>query len=113
MMDKGDKMFWFIRMILFAILFILGMGFIVMLLWNWLIPEITGWKSITFIEALGLFVLCKILFGFGGGGSGQGWRGGHRHQKHWKHKMRQKWDQMSDDEKADFKAKMKDKWKKC
>ena len=38
-------------------------GWIVMRLWNWLVPPIIGWESITFWQALGLLVLCRILFG--------------------------------------------------
>jgi hypothetical protein len=51
-------------------------GELVMHLWNWLLPAIFGWKAITFWQALGLLVLCRILFGsFGnGGGHKAGWR---------------------------------------
>ena len=44
-------------------------GWIVMLLWNWLLPPLFGWPQITRWQALGLLVLCRILFGgFGSGG---------------------------------------------
>ena len=33
-----------------------------MWLWNWLMPEIFGLKAISFWEALGLNMLCGILF---------------------------------------------------
>ncbi|MBK9636122.1 MAG: hypothetical protein IPO64_17030 [Bacteroidetes bacterium] len=36
--------------------------------WNWLIPVIFGLKAITYFQALGLFLLSRILlgsFGFG------------------------------------------------
>lgn len=32
------------------------------LLWNWLMPNIFGLKSITLLQALGLNMLCRILF---------------------------------------------------
>ncbi|MBK7503624.1 MAG: hypothetical protein IPI52_00420 [Bacteroidetes bacterium] len=32
-----------------------------MLLWNWLIPVIFGLKAITYFQALGLFLLSRIL----------------------------------------------------
>jgi len=35
----------------------------VMVLWNWLVPSLAGWHNLTFIQALGLLVLCRILFG--------------------------------------------------
>ena len=44
-------------------------GGLVMLLWNWLLPPLFGWPSITLWQGFGLLVLCRILFGgFGGGG---------------------------------------------
>ncbi|MFD1768771.1 hypothetical protein [Sphingobacterium suaedae] len=36
-------------------------------LWNLLIPEIFGFKAITYWQAFGLFILSKILFGGGFG----------------------------------------------
>jgi hypothetical protein len=38
-------------------------GQIVRLLWNWLLPPLFGWHTITFWQALGLLVLCRVLFG--------------------------------------------------
>jgi hypothetical protein len=46
---------------LLAIVIVL-LGYPVMLLWNWLIPEIFGLSEITFWQAIGLNVLCTILF---------------------------------------------------
>lgn len=44
-------------------------GEVVMHLWNWLLPSLFGWRPVTFWQALGLLVLCRILFGgFGGHG---------------------------------------------
>ena len=37
-------------------------GFPLMLLWNWLIPEIFGLSQINFYQACGLYALCGILF---------------------------------------------------
>jgi len=44
--------------------------FVVMNLWNWLVPAIFGWQSVNFWQALGLLLLSRILFG--------GFRGGPR-----------------------------------
>lgn len=33
----------------------------VMFLWNWLIPDITGWKEINYIQAVGLLLLSRLL----------------------------------------------------
>ncbi|HEY6046076.1 MAG TPA: hypothetical protein VIU65_05690, partial [Pyrinomonadaceae bacterium] len=38
-------------------------GVVVMLLWNWLAPELFGLRTITFWQAFGLLALCRILFG--------------------------------------------------
>jgi hypothetical protein len=40
----------------------IGAG-VVQLLWNWLLPQLFGWPEITLWQALGLLVLCRILFG--------------------------------------------------
>ena len=49
--------------ILAIALFITIGGEIVMHLWNWLLPALFGWREITFWQALGILVLCRILFG--------------------------------------------------
>ena len=36
---------------------------IVMLLWNWLVPSITGWSNINYWQALGLTLLFRFLNG--------------------------------------------------
>ena len=47
-------------------------GGVVMLLWNWLLPQMFGWREVTFWQALGLLALCRILFGgFGRHGGGR------------------------------------------
>ncbi|OHD74477.1 MAG: hypothetical protein A2177_12815 [Spirochaetes bacterium RBG_13_68_11] len=46
-------------------------GWVVMLLWNWLMPEIFGLKTLNYWQAWGLLALSTILFkGFGSGGGG-------------------------------------------
>ena len=41
-------------------------GWVIMLLWNWLMPEIFGLGTITYWQGFGIFFLAKIIFGFGG-----------------------------------------------
>lgn len=42
-------------------------GWIVMLLWNWLMPDIFGLKQVTYWQAWGIMLLSSILFkGMGG-----------------------------------------------
>jgi hypothetical protein len=46
-------------------------GWIVMLLWNWLMPDIFGLKTVGYWQAWGLLLLSCILFGrIGGSNSG-------------------------------------------
>lgn len=85
-------------------LFALG-GWVVMLLWNWLLPELTGVRPITIVQSYGLLLLSRILFS---PGRGMSWR------KAWKMEMKERLDCMSPEEKARFKAKWEQrcsKWK--
>lgn len=85
------RRFWiFIPFIIAAAVFIFG--FVVMQLWNALLPVIFGIHTITFWQAIGIIILSKILFG--------GFRGGHGHHRghaHW-NEMREKWMQMTPEE---------------
>jgi hypothetical protein len=46
-----------------SVLFGLGFGFFVMMLWNGLVPDIWGWKEITYWQGAGLVILTRLLFG--------------------------------------------------
>lgn len=74
---------------------------IVMGLWNAILPAVLGVKSISFIQALGILVLSKILFG----GFRGGWGGGRGHE--WKQKMKDKWDTMTPEQRDKFKSEWK------
>ncbi len=97
-----------LKFALFGILAVLAFSFVTMLLWNWLMPGIFHLRELSFIEALGLLALSKILFsGFGRRGGCHhhgGWR--ERWQGRWKEKMKEKLDKMSPEEREKFKAKM-------
>ena len=54
---------WFFLIPVFIAAFILIGGEVVMHLWNALLPALFGWRTITFWQALGLLLLCRILFG--------------------------------------------------
>jgi len=85
----------------FALFLGLG-GLVVRELWNWLVPAIIGWGAITFWQALGLLLLCRILFGgFGGGG----WSGG-RHKR----RMAERWDAMTPEERERFRQGLRSKF---
>jgi hypothetical protein len=106
------KKFWFLKGFVMVAAFIFIGGFAVMSLWNWLIPTIFGLTTITWVQALGLLVLSKILFGGfrGGAGWGGGFGGGRHH--FWKQKMAERMENMSPEEKEQFRAKMRNRWGK-
>lgn len=79
-------------------------GFIVMLLWNALLPVIFHIGTITFWQALGIFVLCKVLFGFGKGGPGFRGRGPWMRRR-WEERMKN----MTPEEREAFKQKWAEK----
>lgn len=83
-----------IKVILIAIVAVAVFGFVVRGLWNALIPAIFGSHPITFWQAVGLLVLSKILFG--------GFRGGPGRGMHWRGRMKEKWAQMSPEEREKF-----------
>jgi len=39
------------------------LGYAVMLLWNWLMPDIFGFVEITFWQAVAIIVLARLIFG--------------------------------------------------
>ncbi len=85
----------FLRVLMFmplVVLFIARFGFVVMGLWNWLMPPLFGLKTITYWQALGLFILAKILFG-----GFRGARGGYRRDR-----MRERWERMTPEERERF-----------
>ena len=101
------------KWILIAPLAILGIllvmaigGEVVRLLWNWLLPPLFGWREITFWQALGLLVLCRILFG--GFGGHRGYRSGVRHRiadrmgERMAARMGERWERMTPEERERF-----------
>ena len=106
------KTFWILKGIKFAILFLLFivvMGYVTMMLWNWLMPTLFGLSTIAFWQAMGILVLAKIIFGFGRGG----WHGrshwGHgyyssRWNEKWKAKMEDRLKSMTPEEREKFRA---------
>lgn len=88
--------------ILGILLFIYLGGQIVLYLWNWLLPSLFGWRQITFWQALGLLVLCRILFG------GHGWHGSARSsiRRRMAERMAERWEHMSPEERERFRQGM-------
>lgn len=77
-------------------------SYVVMQLWNHLLPDIIHVATITYWQAMGIFILCKILFGFGkGGGGGAPWM-------RRKQMMNERFQNMSSEEREQFKQQWKD-----
>jgi len=73
------------------LLFIVIGGESVLLLWNWLLPPIFGWREITFWQALGILALCRILFGgFGGGGFSRSKHMTPEERERWRQRIRER-----------------------
>lgn len=75
---------WLWKMPLLLILLLVKVELVV-LLWNYMIPELFHLPTLDYLHALGLMMLIKLMFGFhhhhGGGGRGR-W-GRHPLHKHW------------------------------
>jgi hypothetical protein len=93
------KRYWMakaLKITFFVALAVLVISYVVMSLWNWLMPPLFGWTAIGFWQALGLLVLSRILFG--------GWRG--RPGMHWRGRMAERWAQMTPEEREKFREGM-------
>lgn len=97
---RSNKAAKIVKVLMIAIVAATVIGFIVMGLWNALMPPIFGLRAISFWQALGLLVLAKILFG-----------GFHRHSHggrgQWKRAMRERWEHMTPEERERFRENMR------
>jgi hypothetical protein len=83
--------------IIAAAIFALVFGWLVMILWNWLMPAIFHLGELTYWQAFGIIVLAKLIFG-GIGGRGPGgakhrnpWKGNPWEGRHGEHGGRDRW----------------------
>lgn len=102
------KKFWIKKIIGFTALaaaFGSLLSYVVMRLWNGILTEVVHVSPISFVQAIGILVLSKILFGGFHGRWGGGCPG-----NHFKNEMKEKWHSMSPEERE----KMKEEWRnKC
>jgi hypothetical protein len=68
-----------------ASIFALAFGWLVMLLWNWLMPMLFGLKLITYWQAFGILVLSKLVFSGIGGHRPHRGHGFRHHKRPWSH----------------------------
>jgi hypothetical protein len=57
-MKKG----YHLKSLILVLIYFFVAGFLVMILWNWLLPSIGGLRVINFWEACGLILLTNFLF---------------------------------------------------
>lgn len=101
---RRERIFWMAPLALIGIaLFTFIGGQIVMHLWNWLLPSLFGWNQVTFWQALGLLILCRILFG------NFGMRGGDMRSR-MRRRMAERWDRMTPEEREKFCQGMHGRW---
>ena len=107
------KRWWIMKGVKIGIMFLIfGILFtyVVMSLWNWLMPPLFSIGTITFWQALGIIILAKILFGFGRGGWGHRGYYGH-HWKYgapmWRQKIEEKLKNMTPEERERFREEWK------
>ncbi len=88
----------FLLMAIFAIVALALFGWVVMLLWNELMPAVFGLKTVSYWQAVGLLILSRIFFG--------GFRGRPNHATRWRHNM-ERWEKMTPAEREQFRQGMR------
>jgi hypothetical protein len=105
---KGrGKRHWILKGIMFLVFGTLAaflFGYIAMSLWNWLMPAVFGLKTLSYWQAFGLLVLSWIFFGR--------FRGMHHHGHghHWRHRMAERWMEMTPEEREALKQGLHGGW---
>ena len=72
---KAKGVFYFGKFVIMGVAFLALFTYVVMLLWNWLVPELFNGPLLTYWQTLGILVLSKILL------SGLGH--GHKDKRPW------------------------------
>jgi hypothetical protein len=91
---KKNRFAWIVKFVVMAVVLLAVLSFVVMRLWNWLMPGLFGLTVVTYWQALGLLLLSKILFG--------GFRGGRGRQMFWRRRMMARWEKMTPEEREKF-----------
>lgn len=101
---SAKNVFKFIGISIVIFIGIALIGFVVMWLWNALIPDLFHGPHISYWQAFGLLILSKLLFK-------GGWHKGHhsgKGMKGWSAKMRRKMASMTPEEREAFQSKLRD-----
>lgn len=95
---------WIIKMVALFVLIFAAISAVVMLLWNWLLPEIFDLPYISYWQSAGLLLLSKLIFGFGRG------HRPHPSQPKWKAYWANKWSNIPPEDKMKWKQTFAEKW---
>jgi hypothetical protein len=90
-MHRGVKILMFFVLGVLAVFLV---GLLVLLLWNWLMPALFGFRSIGYWQAFGLLILARLLFG--------GFRGGQPRGRRWRRRVIERWERMTPEEREKF-----------
>ena len=95
-MMKNRRLKWALKIVALVAVAVAVIGLAVMTLWNWLAPDLFGWRTISFLQAVGLLLLCRLLVG-----GLRGRSGGHFA---WRARLDERLEQMSPEEREKFRA---------
>ena len=92
------------QMLVIAVVVVFVIGWVVMLLWNALVPELFKGPVITYWQAIGLLVLSHILL--------RGWGHDRHNLRHWRlsYKLEQRLAAMTPAERDKFKDRLHHRW---
>ncbi|MDR2386761.1 MAG: hypothetical protein LBE80_04140 [Deltaproteobacteria bacterium] len=80
----------FFHIYILKIIFFLALGgLVVMLLWNAVIPDISSLGSLSYLQALGLLILCRLFFG-------------HFYDRNYAYKLHNAWNKLSPQERSNL-----------
>jgi hypothetical protein len=89
---------------LLAVTFAFVVGYVVMLLWNALVPELFKGPVITYWQAVGLLVLSHILF------RGHGHRAHSWHRDRWLRRFEHRYACLSQEERDKLRETLRERW---
>jgi hypothetical protein len=87
---------WGLRIFALILVAVGVAGLAVMGLWNWLAPDLFGWRPISFVQAVGLLILCRLLIG-----GLRGRAGGHFT---WRARLAERLEKMTPEEREKFRT---------
>jgi hypothetical protein len=100
---RGNRVLHVLKVLAIVAVALTVFSYVTMQLWNWLMPAVFGLHTVTWLQALGLLVLGKILFG-----------GFHRHgggcRRRWKQDMAERWMEMTPEQREQLRAGLRGRW---